>query len=64
MMEKITDIELYMALDTIKQYCGQQENCQTCAMCDGTECPLRRDDLFPQDWKLREPLSRWIVFDN
>ena len=39
MMEKITDIELYMALSNIKQYCKQQENCNTCAMYDGIECP-------------------------
>lgn len=63
-MEKITDVELYMALSNIKEYCKQQENCCTCAMFGGDDCPLRVDDIFPQDWKLREPLSRWIVFDN
>lgn len=38
MMEKITNIELYMALSNIKQYCKQQGNCHTCAIFDGNHC--------------------------
>ena len=64
MMEKVNDMELYMALDTVKQYCQQQENCDTCAMWDGISCPLNTEGIYPQDWKLREPLKRWEVFDN
>lgn len=63
MMEKITDMELYMALDTIKQYCKQQENCHTCAMHDNNGCPIGVE-TYPQDWELRKPLSKWLVFDN
>lgn len=63
MMERITDMELYMALRTVQQYCKQQENCHTCAMYDGGGCPIGVE-TYPQDWKLREPLTKWIVFDN
>lgn len=67
MMEKITDMELYVALKTVQQYCRSKRNCDNdCPMynqqCDGCQFTLSTAEN-PASWDLKEPPTDWKVFD-
>lgn len=55
------DRKLYEALNTIKQYCTENEDCEKCVLSVGigNKCVCQTANtehgIFPEDWKIKEP---------
>lgn len=54
--------EILKALETIKNTCKHQDECEYCPLSKNTTCVLQ--DQPPQDWKIREqdPPMIWRAF--
>lgn len=66
MLERISDMELYMALRTVQQYCRSKESCDSCPMCNKYcgDCQFTLSTAEnPANWDLKEPPTDWKVFD-
>lgn len=61
--------QLYEALNVIKQYCSENENCEKCVLSIGigNKCVCQTANIehgiFPADWKIKEP-TEYKAFDE
>ncbi len=61
--------QLYEALNVIKQYCSENEDCEKCALSIGigNKCVCQTANtehgIFPADWKIKEPTG-YKAFDE